>query len=548
MVSFFKPREEMREEIEWYCCLFLVFGVALGCCNALQTGCFGFIGEALTKRLRVQLLTRVLRQDIGYHDDPAHTPGQLTKALQVYAYRISALCITLGDKANALSSVGTGLVIAFISCWQMTLAMLAALPIMGASTAMQMQVLAGTAKNESSALKTAQQVVADSISSARTVQACNAEKQLVRLYSSMTELLHKGMNKKHIIGGLLFGFSNASQFFVMAFGFWYLGELIESGNADFAGGMKAFMGLFYAAMGAAMAFTMSGDLAKATVAAHDMFALLDRESKIDGLEPTGIKPNSSLEEVNQIEFRNVKFHYPLRAQVQVLKNLSFRIDPGQSVGLVGPSGGGKSTVMALIQRFYDAQEGQVLIGKSQIPLSKLDIRWWRKQIGYVGQEPILFEGTVLDNVRYGLEDGEMASEEWLERCKQMSNLGFIDSCRGGNGWQTEVGPRGGRLSGGQKQRVAICRALMRDPPILLLDEATSALDGQSEQVVQAALERVRVGRTSFAIAHRLSTVQGCDVILVVAEGAIVERGTHSELMELGGVYHKMQTQSAREGK
>jgi ABC-type multidrug transport system fused ATPase/permease subunit len=546
MASFFKPREEMREEIEWYCLLFLVFGLVMFVCNAAQTGFFGLIGEAITKRLRVALLASVLRQEVGYHDDPAHTPGQLTKALQVYAYRISTLCITIGDKANALGSMATGLTVAFISCWQMTLVMLAAVPIMVASNYLQMKVMAGSAKNESSVLKTAQQVVSDSISAARTVHACSAEKELVQLYASMTRLVHEGMSKRHFIGGLLFGFSYASQFFVMAGGFWFLGELIEAGSADFEGGMKAFMGLMYAAMGAAMASALSGDLAKAKVAAHDMFELLDRKSKIDGLEPTGLRPSSTLQlHVDQIEFRGVKFHYPLRAEVQVLRNLSFRIEQGQSVGVVGPSGGGKSTVMSLIQRFYDPQEGQVLIGTSRVPLSNIDIRWWRRQIGYVGQEPILFEGTILDNVRYGLEDDEATSAEWLERCKEMSNLGFIDSGKA-RGWQTEVGPRGGRLSGGQKQRVAICRALMRNPPILLLDEATSALDGQSEHVVQAALEKARVGRTSFAIAHRLSTVQGCDVILVVAEGRIVERGSHSELMELKGVYHKLQTQSLRE--
>lgn len=150
---------------------------------------------------------------------------------------------------------------------------------------------------------------------------------------------------------------------------------------------------------------------------------------------------------------------------------------------------------------------------------------------------MLFDASVLENVMYGLEKGETASPEHLEKCKTMTNLSFIDKAQG---WNTQVGPRGGRLSGGQKQRVAICRALMRNPPILLLDEATSALDSQSERVVQKALEAAKQGRTSIAIAHRLSTIEDCDIILVVAEGQIAETGTHAQLMERKGVYYKLQ--------
>lgn len=184
----------------------------------------------------------------------------------------------------------------------------------------------------------------------------------------------------------------------------------------------------------------------------------------------------------------------------------------------------------MIQRFYDPKSGSVLIGQSARPLTELNIRWWRKQVGFVGQEPILFDASVLDNVLYGLENGETASADHLEKCKKMANLNFIDNHKA-QGWETQVGPRGARLSGGQKQRVAICRALVRNPPILLLDEATSALDSQSERLVQRALEAAKQDRTSIAIAHRLSTIEDCDVILVVSEGQIAEAGTHAQLME-----------------
>lgn len=285
---------------------------------------------------------------------------------------------------------------------------------------------------------------------------------------------------------------------------------------------------------------MISDLTQAKVAAHDMFKLLDRESKIDGLEPNGTVPLQL--EAGRLELCDVQFHYPSRPQVPVLRGISFLIHPGQSVGLIGPSGGGKSTVMALIQRFYDPMAGQVLVGQQRASLADLDVRWWRRQIGFVGQEPVLFNTTLRKNVLYGLEDDEQISAEHLAACKFMAHLDFIDASAK-QGWDTQVGAHGSQLSGGQKQRVAICRALVRDPSLLLLDEATSALDAPSERVVQKALEAARKGRTSIAIAHRLSTVAACDVILVVADGVLVERGTHEELTSLKGIYYKLQVQA-----
>merc|ERR1719282_241941 len=305
------------------------------------------------------------------------------------------------------------------------------------------------------------------------------------------------------------------------------------------------MSIFFAAAGAGQAAAMMGDLSKATVAAHDAFELLDRPSQINGMSDEGTIPPQTIK-AGTIEFEDVQFHYPFRADVKVLKGVSFRVQAGQTVGVVGPSGGGKSTIMALLQRYYDPMGGLVRIGEEKLKLNDINVRWWRKQVGYVGQEPVLFNTTVRENVMYGLPEGSSISEDQLEKFKRMSNLNFHDE-NGGSGWDTEVGPRGAHLSGGQKQRVSICRALVRDPPLLLLDEATSALDSNSEKLVQEALEAARNGRTSFTIAHRLSTIADSDVILVVAEGKILEKGTQAELLEQQGVYFKLhQSQSGNQ--
>lgn len=206
----------------------------------------------------------------------------------------------------------------------------------------------------------------------------------------------------------------------------------------------------------------------------------------------------------------------------------------------------------LIQRFYDPLQGKVLVGVERMDLKDINIRWWRSQIGYVGQEPILFNTTVRQNVLYGAADDvdvdhvgacSVDPEDRLSSFYQLLSFIFEEH---GHGWETEVGPKGGRLSGGQKQRVAICRALIKNPAILLLDEATSALDNATEHIVSKALESARDGRTSFSIAHRLSTVEDCDIILVSAEGRIVEKGTDAELMIKGGAYMKLQEAQGKE--
>jgi ABC-type multidrug transport system fused ATPase/permease subunit len=426
----------------------------------------------------------------------------------------------------------------------MALVILGAIPIMMISQAIQMIVTNGGQKQGQDHLKTAQQVVSDAVQNSRTVQALCIENELASYHGNLIRKATRGVACRAAISGIGFGIASSALFFVLAGGWRYAIQLVEDGDVSFGGVMKAFLGVIYAGWGAGIAAVGIGDTAKAKIAAHDMFALVDRKSGINGLDPEGALPTMPKEEAGTLEFSNVCFHYPFRVGAKVLKGCSFKITSGQSVGLIGPSGGGKSTILALLQRFYDPVQGRVLVGQSGIPLADLNIRWWRQQIGFVGQEPILFNTTVRENVVYGLTEGESISEQRLTECKDMANLSFIDSSMG-QGWDMPVGPRGSRLSGGQKQRVAICRALVRDPPILLLDEATSALDAANEAVVQTALEKAREGRTSIAIAHRLSTIADCDVILVAAEGAIAEFGSHSDLMERRGVYYKLQCEQNR---
>jgi len=293
------------------------------------------------------------------------------------------------------------------------------------------------------------------------------------------------------------------------------------------------MAIMMSAQGVSSAATFFGESEKATKSGGAIVAIRDRELPIDSFDEGGLRPETV---DGKIEFTDITFRYPTRPGVTVLKRYNLTIEAGQTVAFCGPSGGGKSTCISMIERFYDPVEGHVsLDGRN---LKDLNIQWLRSQIGLVGQEPTLFIGTISENIAYGLDT--KPSHEEIEAAAKMANAhDFITQFP--DGYETQVGMKGEQLSGGQKQRIAIARAILKNPNILLLDEATSALDSESEKIVQEALDKVVAlkRRTTIIIAHRLSTIRKADKICVVSGGKIAEQGTHTELLALGGVYKKL---------
>ena len=277
-----------------------------------------------------------------------------------------------------------------------------------------------------------------------------------------------------------------------------------------------------------------GNIQKAIAAAERVFAVLDTEEEItdaaDAKKMPIVKGN--------VKLTDVKFSY-VEGELAI-KGISMEAQPGQMIAIVGASGSGKSTIANLIPRFYDIQSGSIEIDGYDI--RSVTQRSLREQIGIVPQETVLFNGSVYDNIRYGNLDA--TKEEIIAAAKAANAHEFIMQMT--DGYETQIGERGALLSGGQRQRIAIARAILKDPQILILDEATSALDTESEKIVQEALDKLLVGRTSFVIAHRLSTIVRADVIIVMERGVIVERGTHEELLEKGGIYSKLHQMQQRD--
>lgn len=315
---------------------------------------------------------------------------------------------------------------------------------------------------------------------------------------------------------------------------WYGGMEVINGNLT-SGALIAF--LIYVVNLSNPVKRLSkvyGNIQKSLAAAERVFDILDTEPDVKDMPGAVELPVVE----GRVTLQQVSFAYS--AGQYALREISLEVKPGQTVAIVGPSGAGKTTIANLLPRFYEVTEGSILIDGKDI--RTVTMQSLRQQIGIVPQETVLFNGTVYDNILYGRLDATEA--EVVAAAKAANAHNFIDKMP--DKYQTQIGERGAKLSGGQRQRISIARAILKDPRILVLDEATSALDTESEKLVQQALDKLMIGRTSFVIAHRLSTVQRADVIVVLDKGRIVEQGTHNELLASGGLYSTLYQVQFRE--
>ncbi|XP_075068305.1 ATP-binding cassette sub-family B member 5 isoform X4 [Mixophyes fleayi] len=522
--------ERIQREINFYSIIIVIIAVVSFFTYFIQGFMFGRSGEVLTMRLRQMAFQAMLRQDISWFDNKKNNTGALTTKLATDASQIqTATGSRLGLIAENIATTVLCIIIAFAFGWEMSLLILVITPILGVTGFLETRALTGFANRDKKQLQLAGKVATEAVDNIRTVVSLTRERTFEEMYAERLLKPYRNAQRKAMIYGICFAFSQSFLHFTYAACYRFGGFLIEIERMKAEDVFLVFSLLTYGAITVGQSLSFAPDYAKAKSAASHLFQLFSSEPAIDSYSLQGQKPEKFQ---GNLELRQVSFNYPSRPDVPVLQELSVRISSGQTVAFVGSSGCGKSTSVQLLQRFYDPHQGAVLY--DSVDAKCLNVQWLRSQIGIVSQEPMLFDCSVAENIAYGDNSRQVSMEEIQQAAKAANIHSFIENLP--EKYNTPVGGKGTQLSGGQKQRVAIARALIRSPKLLLLDEATSALDNESEKVVQQALDEARKGRTCIMIAHRLSTVQNADLIVVMKNGRIIEHGTHQQLLAKKGAY------------
>lgn len=479
----------------------------------------------VVKNMRMHIFESVTRLHIGYFSD--QRKGDL----------ISRFTNDVGEVENAVLNllksvikepitIVAYIIALFVINVQLTLLALIALPVIGGMIAYIIRLLRQPARNSQESLGRVVNILDEILGGMRVVKAFNARGFVLKKMEEETTFHRKANVSYARKNELASPISELLGIMVIA------AILYVGGNLVLDAGLKpsqflTFLAIFANLIQPAKNFSNGiTSLQKGAYSAERIFEVIDTVSAIQN-KPDA-KPVSEFN--NIIEFKNVSFAY---GQEPVLKHINLVIAKGRTIALVGPSGGGKSTLADLVPRFYDPTQGEITL--DGIALTDYDLDSLRRLMGVVTQESILFNDTIFNNIAFGMEN--MREEDVIQAAKVANAHDFIMQTE--KGYQTKIGERGSKLSGGQRQRLSIARAVLKNPPILILDEATSALDSESERLVQDALNNLMKNRTSIVIAHRLSTIQHADEIIVIQNGHIVERGGHDDLVRQGGLYRKL---------
>ncbi|GAC95710.1 multidrug resistance protein 1, 2, 3 [Pseudozyma hubeiensis SY62] len=502
--------------------------------------------EHVMRKLKKEGLSSLIRQEIGFFDAEEHASGAMSAAVSSHPANVAAatglvLAQVVIGIVNLIGSVILGLVLS----WKTSVVCLAPIFVLFFSGWLNIAMLE---KYEAVAQKPADRAasyVSENVDAIKTVAALGREAETMRIFDERARADPK-RTRYLVFGAGGFAASQAMVLLLSALVFYWGGTLLSRQEVSITALYASFEAVIIAAFSAGRLFTFVPDYGRATnsfktisgwinrkplVADQSGLPELDKAAKakvLDGSYASG-----------DITLTSIELRYPQRPNHPALKELSITIPAGKSVAFCGTSGSGKSSILALLQRFYDPCQGNIEFGG--VDVRQVPIHLLRQQMAYVSQDPILYEGTIRWNLSLGSNDPDSVTQEQLERaCEDAYILDFVRGLP--NGFDTEIGFKGSQLSGGQKQRLCIARALLRDPKILLLDEATSALDAESEIQVQRALDRAALNRTTVTIAHRLSSLRKCDWIFVVEDGNIRESGTHADLIARGGRYRELMEQ------
>ncbi|KAA8575941.1 hypothetical protein EYC84_006106 [Monilinia fructicola] len=499
---------QIRSDAGFWAWMFFMLALVMILVFSVQGLVFAYCSERLIHRARQLALKQMLRQEIAFFDDKTNSAGTLVSFLSTEAADLAGISGgTLGMILIAVSTLVSAFVVGVVFGWKLALVCSSVIPVLVASGCIGVWAVGEFEKLNEIYTKASAAYAGEAIAAIQTVAALTRENEVLKIYENILTASSREGLKSSLKASLVLALARAGVTACMALGFWYGGTLFLERQYSLLQFVVVYSSIITSAYSAGLIFSFTPDIGKAKRSASGLQKLLDRKSSIDPASDEGGKPGNGKPQ-GFIEFRNVNFAYPTRLEHPALKNVSLKVPAGSSIALVGHTGCGKSTIVALLERFYDPKSGTILVDGDSI--TSLNLSEYRRCIG------------------------------WLRRHAKQANIyDFISSLP--EGFDTVVGNRGDQLSGGQKQRLALARALVRDPAILILDEATSAIDSQGEALIQEALEKAKKGRTMITIAHRMSTVKNADTIYVLDKGQIVEYGSHAELMAKKARYYELFT-------
>ncbi len=515
--------------IDSYFALMIAVVALLAISSALRYYLVTTLGERIVADLRSEVFAHLTRLSSAFFDT-ART-GEIVSRLTADTTQIkSAVGASISIALRNLLLFLGGAAMMVVTSPRLSLFVLGAIPVIVLPLVAFGRAVRRRSRAAQDTLADASGYADEIIGAVRTLQAYTNEKLAQSRFSSAVEHAYAAARDATKARGVLTAVVIFLVFASIVVVLWVGAQDVLAGDITPGRLGQFILYAVFAAGGLSELSQVWGEIAQASGAAERLFEILDVEPQIKSPPRPVALPKPA---AGEVAFRDVNFAYPGRPNVQVLGHVTFRVAPGEKLALVGPSGSGKSTIFHLIQRFYDPSSGTISF--DGIRLTEVDPEALREQVALVPQDTVVFGASVRENIQFGRPD---ATDQEIEKAAEAAHAAeFIR--RLPRGYDTPVGERGVTLSGGQRQRIAIARAILRKAPLLLLDEATSSLDAESETLVQQALRRLMLDRTSIVIAHRLATVQNCDRILVLDHGRIVEQGNHASLASAGGLYARL---------
>lgn len=532
-------KSDFQDAISRYALYFVYLAIARFVLTYLYTVGYTVSATRISRTIRRQYLRSTLSQDVAFFDEGSH--GSISAQIVTNGNMIQqGIGEKLGLTIQSASAFTAAFIVAFVTNAKLTGITVCIVPLIVLATGFTAGLDAGYETKMLAIYGRAGSFAEDVIGSMRTVHAFGARPKLVEKYNEFLEAAHKIGKKKSPIYMIMFSTEFFAVYAGFSLAFWQGLRMYNSGEIETSG---TIVTVLFSVVVAATSLTQLAPntitFTSATSAAAVLFKCIDRKSEIDPLSDAGQRPNQI---DGHIQLSSVNFTYPTRPNTPVLQDFTLDVPPGKVTALVGASGSGKSTIVALMERWYNPTSGNIMLDGHSV--KDLNLRWLRTNVRLVQQEPVLFMGTVFENIRHGLigTKWEASPEDEqrqlvMEACKLANAHDFVSELP--EGYDTECGERAGLLSGGQKQRIAIARSIISQPAVLLLDEATSALDPHAEGIVQSALDKAAKERTTIVIAHKLATIKNADNIVVMSKGRIVEQGTHDSLLARGGAYARL---------